>query len=41
MEKIVEITSHLVINRTSFKTRSENVRHIIGLFQEALIGKNS
>ena len=41
MEKIVEITSHLVINRTSFKTRSENVRHIISLFQEALIGKNS
>ena len=41
MEKIFEITSHLVINRTSFKTRSENVRHVIGLFQEALIGKNS
>ena len=38
MERVVEITSHLVINRTSFKTRSENVRHIIGLFQEALIG---
>jgi len=38
MERVVEVTSHLVINRTSFKTRSENVRHIIGLFQEALIG---
>ena len=41
IEKILEITSHLVINRTSFKTRSENVRHIIGLFQEVLSGKNS
>ena len=41
MDKIVEITSHLVINRTSFKTRSENVRHVIGLFQGALNGKNS
>jgi ATP phosphoribosyltransferase len=41
IERIVEITSHLVINRTAFKTRSENIRHIMGLFQEALIGKNS
>ena len=41
IEKILEITSHLVINRTSFKTRSENVRHIISLFQEVLSGKNS
>ena len=41
IETIVEITSHLVINRTSFKTRSENIRHIMGLFQEVLIGKNS
>jgi len=41
IERIVEITSHLVINRTAFKTRSENIRHIMSLFQEVLIGKNS
>lgn len=41
IESILDISSHLVINRTSFKTRSENIRHVMSLFQEALNGKNS
>ena len=41
IERILDITSHLVINRTSFKTRSENIRYVMSLFQEAVSGKNS
>ena len=41
IERILDITSHLVINRTAFKTRSENIRYVMSLFQEAVSGKNS
>ena len=34
IERILDITSHLVINRTAFKTRSENIRYVMSLFQE-------
>ena len=35
-EKILDITSHLIVNRSTFKTRSKKVRHIISLLEEAL-----
>ena len=35
-EKILDITSHLIVNRSTFKTRSKKVRHIISLLKEAL-----
>ena len=41
IENILDVTSHLVVNRTAFKTRSENIRHIMTLFREALDEKNS
>ena len=41
IERILDITSHLVINRTAFKTRSENIRYVMRLFQEAVSGKSS
>ncbi len=41
IENILDVTSHLVINRTAFKTRSENIRNIMILFREALGEKNS
>jgi ATP phosphoribosyltransferase len=41
IENILDVTSHLVINRTAFKTRSEKIREIMILFREALNEKNS
>mgnify|MGYP000367319914 CR=1 FL=1 len=41
IENILEVTSHLVINRTAFKTRSKNIRDIMICFKEALNEKNS
>ena len=41
IENILDVTSHLVINRTAFKTRSEKIRDIIIFFREALNEKNS
>ncbi len=35
-EKILDITSHLIVNRSTFKTRSKKVRYIISLLEEAL-----
>ena len=35
-EKILDITSHLIVNRSTFKTRSEKIRHIISLLEEVL-----
>ena len=41
IENILEVTSHLVINRTAFKTRYKNIRDIMTFFREALNEKNS
>tara|TARA_Y100001970_G_scaffold293525_1_gene440961 strand:+ start:4425 stop:5087 length:663 start_codon:yes stop_codon:yes gene_type:complete len=41
IENILEVTSHLVINRTAFKTRYKNIRDIMTFFKEALNEKNS
>ena len=41
IENILEVTSHLVINRTAFKTRYKNIRDIMNFFREALNEKNS
>jgi ATP phosphoribosyltransferase len=41
IENILDVTSHLIVNRTAFKTRSENIRHIMTLFRKALDEKNS
>ena len=41
IENILDVTSHLVINRTAFKTRSEKIREIMIFFREALNEKNS
>ena len=35
-EKILDITSHLIVNRSTFKTRSKKVRYIISLLEDAL-----
>ena len=35
-EKILDITSHLIVNRSTFKTRSKKIRHIISLLEEVL-----
>ena len=35
-EKILDITSHLIVNRSTFKTRSKKIRHIISLIDEVL-----
>ena len=41
IENILKVTSHLVINRTAFKTRYKNIRDIMTFFREALNEKNS
>ena len=41
IENILNVTSHLVINRTAFKTRSKNIRDIMVFFREALNEKNT
>ena len=41
IENILEVTSHLVVNRTAFKTRYKNIRDIMTFFREALNEKNS
>lgn len=41
VENILNVTSHLVINRTAFKTRSKNIRDIMVFFREALNEKNT
>ena len=41
IENILEVTSHLVVNRTAFKTRYKNIRAIMPFFREALNEKNS
>ncbi|PPR15368.1 MAG: ATP phosphoribosyltransferase [Alphaproteobacteria bacterium MarineAlpha9_Bin3] len=41
IENILNVTSHLVINRTAFKTRSKNIRDIMVFFREALNEKNN
>ena len=41
IENILKVTSHLVINRTAFKTRYKNIRDIMTFFKEALNEKNS
>ena len=35
-EKIIDITSHLVVNRTAFKTRSKKIRYLMSLIQGAI-----
>ena len=35
-EKILDITSHLIVNRSTFKTRSKKIRYVISLLEEAL-----
>ena len=41
IENILEVTSHLVINRPAFKTRYKKIRDIMTFFREALNEKNS
>ena len=41
VENILNVTSHLVINRTAFKARSKNIRDIMVFFREALNEKNT
>ena len=36
IEKIIDITSHLVVNRTAFKTRSKKIRYLMSLIQGAI-----
>ena len=38
VEKISDISSRLVVNRTAFKTRTNEVSEILAKFQEALNG---
>ncbi len=38
VEKISDISSRLVVNRTAFKTRTNEVSEILSKFQEALNG---
>ena len=35
-EKILDVTSHLIVNRSAFKTRSKKIRHLISLLEEVL-----
>lgn len=34
LQKIMDVTSHLIVNRTSFKTKNEEINEIIKIFDE-------
>ena len=40
-EKIADISSRLIVNRTAFKTRGEEIGKLVDAFTEAVNGKNS